>query len=80
MLEPRTFDLRVYSAVIQIPFGKMTTYGQIADLIGSYGCAREVGRSHRRLKLPSNIPCSPVVNAKRKIQGVLEGKGPTVFK
>ncbi len=38
-----TFDIRVSNAVMKIPYGKVATYGQIADLIGRYGSARQVG-------------------------------------
>ena len=35
--------------------GNLATYGQIADLIGAYGCARQVGWALRRLKPPSTV-------------------------
>ena len=38
-----TFDQRVWSQVARIPYGRLATYGQIADLIGAFGCARQVG-------------------------------------
>jgi methylated-DNA-protein-cysteine methyltransferase-like protein len=44
-----TFDARVQQVVAQIPPGQLATYGQIAELIGAYGCARQVGWSLRRL-------------------------------
>ena len=37
-----TFDQRVWSQVARIPHGRLATYGQIADLIGAFGCARQV--------------------------------------
>ena len=39
----RSFDQRVWLMVSRIPSGQLATYGQIADLIGAYGCARQVG-------------------------------------
>jgi methylated-DNA-protein-cysteine methyltransferase-like protein len=39
----RPFDQRVWLMVSRIPSGQLATYGQIADLIGAYGCARQVG-------------------------------------
>ncbi|MDA0727510.1 MAG: methylated-DNA--[protein]-cysteine S-methyltransferase [Cyanobacteria bacterium] len=60
----RSFDQRVWRAVAQIPPGRLATYGQIAELIGAYGCARQVGWALRRLPLPSEIPWQRVVNAK----------------
>ena len=63
----KSFDLRVYDAVSCIPFGQVATYGQIADLIGAYGCARQIGWSLKRLHLPSTIPWHRVLNAKGEI-------------
>ena len=51
-----TFDQRVWSQVSRIPHGRLATYGQIAELIGAFGCARQVGWALRRLKLPSAVP------------------------
>ncbi len=61
------FDQRVYAAVARIPHGRLATYGQIADLIGAYGCARQVGWALRRLPLPSEVPWHRVVNAQGRI-------------
>ena len=44
----RSFDQRVWRAVAQIPPGRLATYGQIAELIGAYGCARQGGGGLRR--------------------------------
>ena len=58
------FYQKVYTKVSKIPYGKVSTYGQIADLIYEYGKARQVGWALRRLKLPSNIPWHRVINSK----------------
>ncbi len=58
-----SFDQRVYAAVALVPRGRLATYGQIAELIGAYGCARQVGWALRRLALPSPVPWHRVVNA-----------------
>ena len=63
----KSFDLRVYEAVSHIPFGQVATYGQIAELIGAYGCARKIGWSLKRLRLPSTIPWHRVINAKGEV-------------
>ncbi|MFM7677109.1 MAG: MGMT family protein [Synechococcus sp.] len=66
MTEPG-FDERVRAAVGRIPHGQVATYGQIAELIGAYGCARQVGWALRRLPLPSPVPWHRVVNAQGRI-------------
>jgi methylated-DNA-protein-cysteine methyltransferase related protein len=62
-----SFDRRVWEAVALIPPGRLATYGQIAELIGAWGCARQVGWALRRLPLPSPIPWHRVVNAQGRI-------------
>ena len=61
------FYQKIYLTVSKIPSGKISTYGQIADLIYAYGRARQVGWALRRLKLPSNIPWHRVINSKGEI-------------
>jgi len=74
------FFSRVYQVVKKIPFGRVTSYGAIAEYLGSKGSARMVGwamnQSH---SLPEDIPAHRVVNR----QGLLTGKnhfgGPLVM-
>ncbi|MFM7362781.1 MAG: MGMT family protein [Cyanobium sp.] len=61
---PSGFDARVYAVVALIPAGRLATYGQVAELIGAWGCARQVGWALRRLPLPSPVPWHRVVNAR----------------
>jgi methylated-DNA-protein-cysteine methyltransferase-like protein len=70
-----SLDQRVLQAVSRIPRGQLATYGQIADLIGAYGCARQVGWALRRLKLPSTVPWHRVVNAQGRISMSLSREG-----
>lgn len=73
-MEP-SFDQRVWSVVSQIPPGQLATYGQIAELIGAYGCARQVGWALRRLALPTAVPWQRVVNAQGRISMSLSREG-----
>jgi methylated-DNA-protein-cysteine methyltransferase-like protein len=73
-VEP-SFDQRVWAAVSQIPPGQLATYGQIAELIGAYGCARQVGWALRRLALPTAVPWQRVVNAQGRISMSLSREG-----
>ncbi len=65
------FFERVYQVVLQIPPGRVSTYGAIAAYLGSPGAARMVGwamnQSHTH---PEFIPAHRVVNRK----GLLTGK------
>ena len=70
-----SFDQRVLAEVARIPHGRLATYGQIADLVGAFGCARQVGWALRRLKLPSTVPWHRVVNAQGRISMSLSREG-----
>ena len=58
----------IYQTVRQIPFGKVATYGQIADLAGLHGKARLVGYALFKVDVNLNdVPWHRVINAKGKI-------------
>ncbi|MEZ5198448.1 MAG: tRNA (guanosine(46)-N7)-methyltransferase TrmB [Bacteroidales bacterium] len=71
MKEQDSFFDRVYEVVKQIPYGKVTSYGAIANYLGSRGSARMVGwamnASHSSAE---SIPAHRVVNR----NGVLTGQ------
>ncbi len=56
-----TFE-KIYEIVKKIPFGKVATYGQIAELAGNKKWARAVGYALHANPDPENIPCFRVVN------------------
>jgi len=56
------FQLRVWSALQEIPSGQVRTYGELAKKLGS--SARAVGNACRRNPIPLVIPCHRVVSAK----------------
>lgn len=58
------FEL-VYEVVRQIPFGRVSTYGQIAKLLGNPRLSRVVG--YAMGAAPADVPCHRVV----KKDGVL---------
>ena len=61
---PNFFE-RVYDVVKKIPAGKVMTYGQVAELVGTKD-ARKVGFAlHANNK--SEVPCHRVVNKEGKL-------------
>lgn len=52
----------VHAIVATIPAGKVATYGQIAEMAGEPGAAREVGYIMSRVSPRQNLPCHRVVN------------------
>jgi methylated-DNA-protein-cysteine methyltransferase related protein len=58
---------RIYDLVRQIPAGQVATYGQIAQLAGLAGHARQVGYALHALPDSSTVPWHRVVNATGRI-------------
>lgn len=63
----------VYSALMRVPRGKVTTYGDIAKALGSPGGSRAVGRILNRNPNPVKVPCHRVVMADGNIGGYALG-------
>ncbi|MEN9518597.1 MAG: hypothetical protein RLZZ381_1185 [Cyanobacteriota bacterium] len=66
---------RIYTIVRQIPWGKVATYGQIADLARLYGKARLVGYALFRVQIEDDIPWHRVINAQGQISYSLQRQG-----
>ena len=54
---------RIYAVVRRIPRGRVATYGQIADLAGLPGHARQVGYALHALPDSTAVPWHRVLNA-----------------
>ena len=55
---------RIYAVVRRIPRGRVATYGQIAELTGLPGHARQVGYALHALPEGSAVPWHRVLNAR----------------
>ncbi len=60
---------RIYEAVKKIPYGRVATYSQIAEMAGDKKMARAVGNALHKNPDPDGIPCFRVVNAKGELAG-----------
>jgi methylated-DNA-protein-cysteine methyltransferase-like protein len=54
---------QTYAVVRRIPRGKVATYGQVADLAGLAGHARQVGYALHALPNGTTVPWHRVINA-----------------
>jgi methylated-DNA-protein-cysteine methyltransferase-like protein len=61
------FYAAVYRLVAQIPYGQVTTYGQIARWLGHPSAARAVGYALHALPTGSEIPWQRVINAAGRV-------------
>lgn len=67
------FDRLVYEAVRQVPWGKVTTYGEIAKALGDIRAARAVGESLSKNPFPGDVPCHRVVMSDGSLGGYAFG-------
>jgi len=74
------FNERVLQIVMQIPFGKVTTYGHIASALGSRKSSRMVGYALNSVKDRINIPCHRVINRNGELSGKLHFATPTLMR
>ena len=61
------FQREVLDALMEIPFGEVITYGELAERAGHKGAARAVGTAMNKNPLPIIIPCHRVLPADRSL-------------
>ena len=65
----RPFDVAVWTATRQIPYGGTASYGELALMAGHPGAARAAGGSMARCPLFPVVPCHRVIHADGSIRG-----------
>ena len=63
------FQLTVWSALREIPYGATTSYGKIAAAIGRPDAARAVGWANGQNPIPIIVPCHRVIGADGSLTG-----------
>lgn len=63
------FQLRVWKALCDIPFGETRSYGAMAQRLGSPGASRAVGLANGRNPIPVIIPCHRVIGSNGSLTG-----------
>ncbi|WP_297110198.1 methylated-DNA--[protein]-cysteine S-methyltransferase [uncultured Devosia sp.] len=74
-----SFHRRAYDLLLQIPWGRTTTYGALARDLGDPGLARAVGQAMGANPIPLVIPCHRVLASNGK-PGGFSAPGGTVTK
>ena len=67
------FDIAVWRACRQVPYGKTVSYGELAVRVGRAGAARAVGGAMRRNPLLLLMPCHRVLAGGRAVGGFSAG-------
>lgn len=70
-LAPRgtDFQRRVWRALLDIPYGKTISYGELARRIGNPSASRAVGLANGANPLPIVVPCHRVIGADGSLTG-----------
>lgn len=68
------FQLKVWEALLKIPYGKTVSYQEIAQSIGHQNAHRAVGSANHHNRICLLIPCHRVVLASGKLGGYAGGQ------
>jgi O-6-methylguanine DNA methyltransferase len=63
------FQQRVWSALVEIPFGETVSYGSLAIRLGRPGAARAVGLANGSNPISIIIPCHRVIGSDGRLTG-----------
>ena len=65
---------KVYRKLLQVPKGKVTTYGELAKAVGLKNGQRIIGMIMKKNPYPGIVPCHRVVKSDGKIGGYAYGE------
>ena len=65
---------KVYKKLLEVPKGKVTTYGDLAKAIGLKNGQRVIGKIMNKNPYPAIIPCHRVIKSDGKIGGYAWGE------
>lgn len=68
-LQGTEFQTQVWKALMEIPYGKTCTYGELAARIGNPKASRAVGMANNRNPVAIIVPCHRVIGASGKLVG-----------
>jgi methylated-DNA-[protein]-cysteine S-methyltransferase len=67
------FQLQVWNALQEIPYGQTRTYEEVATAIGKPSAMRAVGGANNKNPLPLFIPCHRVIGVNGSLVGYAAG-------
>ncbi len=74
-----SFFQKVYEVARLVPFGKVTSYGAIANYLGTGGSARMVGWAMNASHFDGDVPAHRVVNRNGMLTGKHHFGGPLIM-
>ena len=67
------FQLRVWEALLRIPYGETASYGELARELGHPTAARAVGAANGRNPIAIVVPCHRVIGSNGSLTGYAGG-------
>lgn len=67
-------EKKIYKKLLEVPTGKITTYGELAKAVGMRNGQRAVGRIMNKNPYPVIIPCHRVIKSDGKVGGYAYGE------
>lgn len=67
------FQMKVWNALRQIPYGETRTYGEIAVAVGNPAACRAVGMANNRNPVAIIVPCHRVIGKNGSLTGYAGG-------
>lgn len=67
-------DKKIYKKLLEVPKGKITTYGELAKAVGMKNGQRAVGKIMNKNPYPVIVPCHRVVKSDGKVGGYAYGE------
>ena len=65
---------KVYKKLLEVPKGKITTYGELAKAVGLKNGQRTIGKIMNKNPYPVIVPCHRVIKSDGKIGGYAWGE------
>lgn len=72
-LEGTEFQVKVWKALLKIPYGRTKTYGEMAKILGDTKAVRAVGGALNKNPISIIVPCHRVVGVSGKLVGFAGG-------
>lgn len=73
ILKGTEFQKEVWNALMEIPYGEVITYKDLAEKIDNPKAYRAVGNANNKNKIPIIIPCHRVIGSKGNLVGYAGG-------
>ncbi len=67
------FHRQVWAELLKIPFGKTSTYSEIAERVGNPAAVRAVGMANRSNPMAIVVPCHRVIGKAGELRGYYYG-------